>query len=579
MRWLICFLCGLCLIIFSSTAYCAEVWEEEFINTNLVDLNKTDAYVYIKPAGGYAELPAKSAAAALELKEDSFDQIIISDDGIEYFMFDGTEMVDNPSLSILFPEGELIEGSSIAIRQDTYSTWVATDKEIFRLDFDGTGMIENPFLKITGKKNILSISSQPYDDKLTALTKTHEGSGLIEYYALTAGVMESLMSFEVDSTFGNPIDIAVVPETMDIIYATDEAVYYYNCLGDSFVQNPFMSVTGLSDIKALTVHDGGYAILRADRKEHYLFTGEEMAHVEALSLNIPNVISIKLRPDEYDFAVLKEDGSTDYYIYDGDEYILNPALSTQVTLDTKRYYTPRRYVSKLNNFTEDFMVFVLDVNEDKPAGTDIKYYIQSGSEEWEISPGAPLLLDEPIQSMTVVAELSTTNENTPRITRIKVSAFNMGIDYIKVDMFPIHNTLATLERPFIIYPEFHPGYSPPIPTQLGSVVVFELKSLGAPETIKIELDLWKNALEPAEKVTLTLNRITDDIWVGTLEVPDDPTGTGIDIDSRYSIEYVELAGDNTIRIPSNGFMYDPFLVIVDETELDILNYIHVYLTK
>ncbi len=560
-------------------------WAEDFTTNASVNTTLSDAYVYIHPGGGYVELPTKGAAGSIQLKEDSYDQVIVTSAGIEYFSFDGSELLKNPVLSVN------TDGSGIAIRQDSYSMFVATDKEVTRLEFDGGGMSENDFLKITGRKNIVSISSQPYNDEIAMLQKSADGSGIIEYFALSTDeggglTMESLVSFTATGV-GTPINVAVVPETMDIVYATDSAVIYYHFDTDSmsYIQNPFLSVTGLSDIKGLGIYDGGYAVLRADKKEHYLFTGEEMAKVEALSHDVPvGAVSIALKPDSYDYAVLDNLGKTHYYNFDGEGYVLNEALSAQGAPVITGYYSPRSYISKPISIENELKSLVLTVSETKPEATNIRYYLRIDGITTEVFPGVPLTLTESPSEIVVRATLYG-DENTPRVTFMQLKSCGLGAASIKLNMFPVHSDFEDTEKPFKIYPEFAADFPEqyladsqtlayPIPIQAGSLVIFELEAMGEPDTVVIHIEYREDAANDGI-IPVALENITANKWVGTLQVSDEaPVGT------EYWLEYVSMENESGVAVfPGSGYMHKPFLEVIYDIDMDLLNFFDVHLTK
>ncbi len=566
------------LLLFPTVAFCSEPWEEEFKNDELVDYTETDASVLIHPDGGYVELPSSSASAILQLKEDAYDQIILSSAGLEYFMFAGDGMIKNPALSYE------IDGTGIAVRQDSYSTWVITDQEVYRLEFDGTGMTDNPFLKITGKTNILSISSQPYEDAFALLSQPDGNTGLIEYYTLSGGTMDVLVSFgDTPGEYGNPVDVAVIPETMDIVYATENAVLYYHFDGNSYVKNPFMSVTGLNNIKALSVHDGGFAVLSSDKKEHYLFTGEEMAYVESLSHELPaDTVSLALKPDSYDFAIIETDGKTRYYRIEAGSYVEDLTLSAQAAPLETGLYTPRRYVSKQIELTKEMIIFELQVEETKPEDTDIRYFVKVDETEHEIIPDIPLVLDEPTSIVRVIAELSTEGENNPRVTKMTLQSYSMGIAYVKMDMFPVHPDYMGVEKPFTIYPEFPLGFpylvdqntlANPIPVAAGGIIIFDMKTAGDPESAKIYLHCT-DPLIPGN-IIMTLEKVAPNRWIGTYSIPEDAM-----LGAEFWLHHIRLEdNEDVMDMPDDGYMHMTFLQVVDHPEMSLHNFFNVYLTK
>lgn len=573
---------GLSLLLPVSTkAAEPDVWLEEFKEPNLFNPEQTDVYIYTHPEGGYAELPAKTPAGVIALKENDHDQVVVSSAGLEYFMFTGEETVKNPNLS--YP----INATSVAVKQDSYSVWVATDKEVYKLEYDGSGMIENPFLKVSGKSNILSIASQPSTDELALLIRDYTGGGLIEYYGSTGESMEKILSFNVSSDWGSPVDIAVIPETMDIVYVTDRAVLYFNFEGSGYIQNPLLSVTGLSDIRALSAHEGGFSVLRAGRKEHYLFTGEDMAYVEGISLTLPQeTVSIALKPGTYDFAAIEKDGRIRYYNFVGNGYVENPYLSGQAAPLTLGYYTPRKYVSKPIVFTKGRLVFALDTEAEMPEGTNIAYRLISGTETWELIPGEALVLDEPISSAILEIELSTEKTDaTPRITRIELRAFDITLKELKMDLFPLHPDLEGIRQPFSIYPELPADFPQeylasqsalllPIPVQKGGAVVFDATTIGNVDTLVAVLEVRENAVNYYTHY-LVFDRMVENRWFAHFTVPEDvPDGT------EYHLHYMELGySDGTIELPSEGYMHKPFLLVGDYPEMNLLNYFKVRLTR
>jgi hypothetical protein len=552
----------------------ATEWIEDFTTNTRVDLTRSDARIFIAPANGFAELPAASRVGALQLR--GMDQVLLTSQGIEYFSFDGTTMIRNPLLS----SPRL--GTGIAIRQDSHVVWVATDREVLRLEYTGMGMTENPLMSVTGRRNIINISSQPVGDELALLSRTETGQGFIEMFQAAGGTMQTLVSFRADTVPGNPVDIAIVPGTMDIIYATENAVMYFHFDPGttSFVQNPMLSVTGLTGVTALRYHDGGFALLRAGQKERFMFTGTEMARVDALTHAVPaGTVSLALDPGSYDFAVLDETGRTHYFNYTDTGYALNPQLSAQGAPIPLRHYTPRRYVSQPITFMPESRRFLLSAVKTTPPGTSVRYFLLVGSTETEIIPGVALSLPVAPASVVLIAELATTEPaNTPRITRLHLQAVTLGLDALSIVPFPLHPDFAHLQAPISVYPAFPPGfpaaYSPDgrqlvqaIPVQRGGAVAFEARVFGAPEQVTLMLTRRDSPIAPLQPLSLPMSHAIGDLWSAVLPVP-----AGQAIDTEYWLSGIAMSrGAMAVTYPGTGYMHNPFLIVVDDPRMNILN--------
>ena len=221
---------------------------------------------------------------------DDIQQDEGSDYKIEYYGFDGFEMVNVPFLEIT----GLKEIKSMAFLKDEI-TAVLTEEALNVYGFDGDGMTEMPILKIDEIENPLDFASDG-EYSISLLTENNikqfafAGNGLVEIPGL------SILLDTIDDV-GKPRFIASVENR--ITFIDEHKAYTFLQGADEMHYVQALSVTeGLVDPKGLSIHRNSHDLIILDQSDdedgavirYYMFDGTSLIEIPELSLELKDVI-------------------------------------------------------------------------------------------------------------------------------------------------------------------------------------------------------------------------------------------------------------------------------------------------
>lgn len=533
----------------------ADIFTDSFDNKTKIDNSKTN--VFIDTVAGFLSLPKNTMPNALAMKEFGYEYAVTVEDGVKFFSFDGNVMKENPYLSI----NSLTNPIGVALREDVKSVWVLTENELRRYDFDGNGMVYNPFLSISGLTNPISISSQPTEDLVAVLSKDTNGKGVVSYYGKDEnGNITSIPNLSLNTNIDNPISISLVKNSYDLVISSKDGIYYYSFDGNSMVENPFLSLTGQSNIVSVMADDGQgmqYKVLREESSSMevntYLLTESNMTKADVLSkTGLTNSIALSLKLNSYDFGLLTETGQIQYYSFDGNSYVRNTFLEvTGLNIATK-YKSPREYQSISFISSKSFDTAKLTVTEQVPPSTNITYYIStdSGSNWIQIIPD--IWVDITLSNTIKIKAVFETSdfEVTPKL-------YNITLIVTRLDIKNLTVTNISLKYPQQVVPTSNF----PVIVKAGCEVIFTLETEGYAKQVTAMLITGQvTNLIPSNDVINESNT-----WTGSFIIP-------VDIDDGNFIGITAVADRDGKQksITENGFLiingkafYDLDLILVE----------------
>ncbi|MFZ5898330.1 MAG: hypothetical protein ACOYU7_03965, partial [Bacillota bacterium] len=133
-------------------------------------ITDTDTPTTIDPAATTAvvdtqmheiRLPKGAPKAAAFWGDEALDYIVMAPDGVRHYSFDGTQMVENPIVSV-----PGITNPLAAFTSSPYPDVIVADgdrNQVTHYSFTGSQMVENPALSVAGLTGVVSVGSRDVD--------------------------------------------------------------------------------------------------------------------------------------------------------------------------------------------------------------------------------------------------------------------------------------------------------------------------------------------------------------------------------------------------------------------------------
>lgn len=229
-------------------------------------------------ANNYLPNPTLSAGGftdVISVGSSGVDVAVLDQDTVSYHVFDGSNMVYAPSLSV----DNLANPIAMSMFTGGYGFVVVDD--------EGVKCYQNGslFQTITDHKNVVAVSAA---DGRMALVADRE----IKYYNLAGGTLQYNSALSVTDGLTEPACVAVRPGSNDILIVDGDDIKYYMWDGSKLVYEPDLSVkiAGLQDM-------GKYLPKAVAESIIYSLTGDKLAtHVKLW-------IDPKLDPQESETAI------------------------------------------------------------------------------------------------------------------------------------------------------------------------------------------------------------------------------------------------------------------------------------
>lgn len=561
-----------------------EGWEENFTTPDKVDWEQTDAYVRIDDEGGYVELPEKSLPSHLTLKESN-EYIVGAEDGSRFYHYnDGMEEITSLRIST-------VELFGVSSQPDEYATWLLERDETGEINahkylYNG-GYNSDPVVMLGGLKNVVAFDAG--EIATAVLSRHYTGKGKIEMEG------EIDLEYEIEAE-GKPVDISFASYVGNLLYATTTDIYYLSYTGEGYEEE---LVASHDDIKSISIqNDGsGFVVLHGNTVSYYAFADGQAHRINMLDNSVSGTpVSASIKPGEYEYAVLTQEGAVTYFSYAGDGTTENPFLSVDgLPISPDRYYGACYYYTTPITFENEIEAITITIEDEITEGTEIQYEVLpsddiegSTDEDWmELLSEEPLTFTELTDRITIRALLDTEGENTPRITSLSLQGFVMMVREIRLETFPLDPELEELSTPFPIWPEFPPEAADvsyiaddlsslisPIPVQRGGKVILEVETLGDPEQVDIYIG-------GTSEYPMAMNSHGSNMFWTQFTIPSDE-----ELGKTYSFDGVELYKEidgegHSYQEPQDTelSLFDFFLEVSHTTETSLLNHIKTRLTQ
>ncbi len=466
-------------IAFPSVATAEVILEDDFTNTSLVDMTKTDAVVDTE--AGEVRLPKIKMPNAIDMLKYGEGYAVTASDGVIISEYDAaTGALHDTKINWL------TNARGLAIRQDNMSLWAIGDDHVQYCQFSGGAYSDDPALKSSGLTEVLSVDSIDGTDQAVVLSRTDSGKAKITRYRAGTSLTVEL---EKELDIGEPVALSVVDGTPDVVVVTKTGKHYlmFDDATQDYIEDTARKASGYSNIVSASANQDGTAILEGDEGQ-YLQDDDAGGAQQVLAYSagqVPGALALSLKPGAYDQAFITETGEVQYFIYD-DATDQMTRVSTGADYDTV----------KLTALTET------------PAGTGIVFYVStdSGATWTEITPGQ--WEDVPYgREFVVKAVLDTTDPlKTPKITHIK-------LEVTTLELMDLEIVAIALNDPG--QPE--PVTSFPARVKAGAEIMFRNTTKGCAEQVSSLFTTGLNVtLTPDQPVTTNENT-----WEGFFTVPVD----------------------------------------------------------
>lgn len=135
----------------------------------------------------------KTNPVSFSQKADSFDYAVVdrANNQVCYYNFVGSSLIKNPLLSITAPT-ELTRPKSISLSEDAFFYVVVDDEEVKAYNFDGTKMTYNSLLSVSGLKKPISVALKPGSFDYAVLHYNSSDQPVVSYYAFTGTEMQKI---------------------------------------------------------------------------------------------------------------------------------------------------------------------------------------------------------------------------------------------------------------------------------------------------------------------------------------------------------------------------------------------------
>lgn len=234
-------------------------------------------------------------------------------------------VANNPSLNKDIKNG----------KWDSPSSKERAERSDYRIEyygFNGFEMIGNPMLEIVGLKEVRAMGFLKDE---TAAILTNEA---LSFYGFDGSSMVEIPYLKFDN-LDNPLDLASYGD-YNILLLTEDKISHFSFSGAGLVEIPSLSVSldsidGVVDPRSIAVVDGMITFLDASKAYTFLHGSEQMHYVEALSVTegLTNPMGISIHRNSHDIIILDklEDKSViKYYMFDGTKLVENKALSLEL---------------------------------------------------------------------------------------------------------------------------------------------------------------------------------------------------------------------------------------------------------
>lgn len=401
-----------------SSSWAEVVLSDSFTDTTMVDMSKTTATVDLTEH--CVRLPERSLVNALALQKDSTGYAVATSTGIKMYDYDDAtnSLVENTAFSVPWAT----DATGVSLRQDNLNIWAITESSLAYYKFNGAGMSDDPNLKISGLNNVLSVAALQNQNSALVLQEKN-GKAQITSYRDT-GSLDPSATFQLD--IADPVAVSIVNDSPDFILTSKTAQYYfmYDDATGNYLEDAAKRLSSLSEVVSSSSNEIGSVIVSKTNSSFYMHDDAGPPKAVAIYSTGPvdKPVAVSVRPEQYEYAYLDEDGNVSYYLYDeaSGKMVRDSVMETSGHSLNKGYAHPREYYSKTIISSKTYDAVMLTVSQTVPANTSVNWFVSSdGGVTWVPSNPGVWTAVTAGDRFTVKAVLDTSDTAvTPKIFQV-----------------------------------------------------------------------------------------------------------------------------------------------------------------
>jgi len=407
----------------SQVAYAQTVLDDDFADTNQVDMTKTTALV--DTTNHWVQLPVQSLANAIDAMDSGYGYAVATTSGVN--LYEKNDATGKVAPNTLYSCPWTTDATGVSLRQDNLNMWVTSPTSIAYYKFTGAGMSNDPALKTTGLVNVYSVAAFKKKDSALLLQADTSNNAVITRYDSGGNLNPSLVF---KPNISNPVSISMVNDSPDFRLNTKDTSYYftYDDAAGNYLEDPSKKVSGLANLVSSRSDDKGNSILTSTDMGYYLNNDSGGAtRVDVYSPGaVSNPVSVALKRGSYEQVFLDSNGNVQWWAYNDTTNSMqrDSSLETTVPSLNKGFAHPKDYFSKAQNTGTQYDAAYLTVSDNKPAGASISYYVSTDggntftfitSNTWTAVPKG--------NNFVVKATLDTSDVSvTPKILHVTLQA-------------------------------------------------------------------------------------------------------------------------------------------------------------
>jgi len=509
------------LLISSSIA--EEIFSDAFDNADKIASSST-----VKQENGYITIDSQYYPNAIAVSDESTEYAVINDGKIEIYNIGET----NAKLVNTIEDKNIVSSPiGITYANDGRSIWVLNEDNLIKYDIEN----ENAVSKITGLNEVVSITSSKGYETVSILDSNNKVMGYKEL--IEGGISEvPALSF---SAISNPLAISSVGSSDDIIMLNDEEIVYYEFDDNEYEFNSVLNISMGNTACSIAATEDGFVVLNKSGVDYYSINENNAEKKSIYSLsNVTNGVGISLKQDEYEYAIIDEDGNVKYYQYDGTQMKENEKLAIEGVKIPRKLILPAIYISNEVTTEGIYNQVTLSVSQTTDNNSSITWWVDSGSGFEQVSAGVPTKVEEG-NNFTIKAQLNVVDKSgeLPKINSLSLDVSK--IDEVKIKKIEVIGITKNTEGQILPTTNF------PVKAKRGSEVVVRVET--AEDVVDLNMRLYTRN---GELELINMEEIKTGVFIESIVFePDELEGEIIGAEFTTEPEYtVDI--ENFINIES-----------------------------
>ena len=501
-------------ILLISSSLAEEIFRDTFDNANNIDSSST-----VKQENGYLTIDSVYYPNAIAVSDESTEYAVINNGKIEIYNMGET----NAKLVNTIDDKNIVSSPiGITYANDGRSIWVLNEDNLVKYDLDN----ENAVSKITGLNEVVGITSSKGYETVSIVDSNKNLTG---YKELIEGGISQVPALSF-SGINNPLAISSVGSTEDIIMLNDKELVYYEFDDKDYEFNSVLNISMGNTAISVAATEEGFVVLNKSGVDYYSINEENAEKKTIYSVSgIPDGVGISLKQDEYEYAIIDEDGNVKYYQYDGSQMKENEKLSTEGIQIPRKLILPAIYISDEITTEGVYNQVTLSVSEMVDENSNVTWWIDSGGGFEQVSVDTPTKIEEG-NSFVIKAQLTVKDKSgtLPKINSVVLDVSK--IDEVKIKKIEVIGITKNIDGQSLPTTNF------PVKAKRGSEVVVRVET--AEDVAELNMRLYTNE---GELELVAMEELDIGVFIGSIKFePDELEGAIIGAefttDSDYTVD-------------------------------------------